>query len=92
MQIQEFFHLIHVVNDEDEVDRFYDRLFAPDWFFPKHWSDGEKRWASLSMVSDLMLEVIEPSGSEADVNSPLAKFQAPVRPALPLVRLVRRSG
>jgi hypothetical protein len=75
VQIQEFFHLIHVVNDEDEVDRFYDRLFAPDRFAPKHWSDGEKRWASLSMVSDLVLEVIEPSRSEADVNSPLAKFR-----------------
>jgi catechol 2,3-dioxygenase-like lactoylglutathione lyase family enzyme len=74
VQIQEFFHLIHVVNDEDEVDRFYDRLFAPDRFAPKHWSDGEKRWASLSMVSDLMLEVIEASSSDADANSPLAKF------------------
>jgi extradiol dioxygenase family protein len=75
VRIQEFFHLIHVVNDEDEVDAFYDRLFAPDRFFPRHWSDGEKRWASLSMVSDLMLEVIEPSRAEADVNSPLARFR-----------------
>jgi catechol 2,3-dioxygenase-like lactoylglutathione lyase family enzyme len=75
VQIQEFFHLIQVVNDEDEADSFYDRLFAPDRFMPKHWSDGEKRWASLSMVSDLVLEVVEPASSEADINSPLAKFR-----------------
>jgi Glyoxalase/Bleomycin resistance protein/Dioxygenase superfamily len=73
--IQEFFHLIHVVDDEDGVDRFYDRLFAPDRFAPKHWSDGEKRWASLSMVSDLVLEVIEPSDRPSDRESPLVKFQ-----------------
>jgi extradiol dioxygenase family protein len=73
--IQEFFHLIHVVDDEDEVDRFYDRLFAPERFAPKHWSDGEKRWASLSMVSDLVLEVVEPSDRASDRESPLAKFQ-----------------
>ncbi len=72
--IQEFFHLIHVVDDEDEADRFYDRLFAPDRFAPKHWSETEKRWASLSMVSDLVLEVIEPSRSASDSLSPLAKF------------------
>ena len=75
MLIQEFFHLIHVVDDEDTVDRFYDRLFAPDRFAPKHWSDGEKRWASLSMVSDLVLEVIEPSDRASDRDSPLVKFQ-----------------
>jgi extradiol dioxygenase family protein len=73
--IQEFFHLIHVVDDEDEVDRFYDRLFAPDRFAPKHWSDMEKRWASLSMVSDLVLEVVEPSDIAADWHSPLVKFR-----------------
>lgn len=75
MTIQEFFHLIHIVNDEDEVDAFYDRLFAPDRFRSKHFMEGEKRWASLSMVSDLMLEVIEPSGEEADQGMPLSKFR-----------------
>jgi catechol 2,3-dioxygenase-like lactoylglutathione lyase family enzyme len=71
----EFFHLIHIVDDEDEVDRFYDELFAPQRFVQKHWLEVEKRWASLSMVSDLMLEVIEPSGEEGDANMPLSKFR-----------------
>lgn len=69
--MQEFFHLIHVVDDEDPVDAFYDTLFAPQRFAPKHFSDQEKRWASLSMVSDLMFEVIEPSsGRNAGVIRP----------------------
>ncbi len=72
--IREFFHLIHIVDDEDEVDAFYDALFAPLRFQEKHWYDTEKRWASLSMVSDLMLEVIEPSHQEADLQVPLPKF------------------
>ena len=75
MGIREFFHLIHIVDDEDEVDAFYDELFAPQRFAPKAFMDGEKRWASLSMVSDLMLEVIEPSGAEADSHMPLTRFR-----------------
>jgi extradiol dioxygenase family protein len=74
VEIREFFHLIHVVDDEDEVEAFYDELFAPQQFAPKHWMEGEKRWASLSMVSDLMLEVIEPSQTDADRHMPLSKF------------------
>lgn len=75
MALQEFFHLIHVVNNEDEVDAFYDALFSPLRFRTKGWADNEKRWASLSMVSDLMLEVIEPSGEPADQHMPLTKFR-----------------
>jgi catechol 2,3-dioxygenase-like lactoylglutathione lyase family enzyme len=73
--IREFFHLIHIVDDEDKVDAFYDDLFAPERFGEKHFADNEKRWASLSMVSDLMLEVIEPSSESADQHMPLSKFR-----------------
>ena len=76
MSIREFFHLIHIVDDEDEVDAFYDRLFAVQRFSPKHFADHEKRWASLSMVSDLMLEVIEPSSEESDQHMPLSRFRS----------------
>jgi catechol 2,3-dioxygenase-like lactoylglutathione lyase family enzyme len=75
MKILEFFHLIHVVDDEDEVDAFYRDLFAPQPVVEKHFSEVEKRWASLGMVSDLMLEVIEPSADPADADVPLPKFR-----------------
>jgi catechol 2,3-dioxygenase-like lactoylglutathione lyase family enzyme len=75
MAILEFFHLIHIVDDEDEVDRWYDEVFTPRRFRPKHWLDVEKRWASLSMIGDLMIEVIEPSSDAADQGAPLGRFQ-----------------
>lgn len=75
MPIREFFHLIHVVDDEDEVDAWYDELFSPQRFAPKSWSDGEKRWASLSMIGDFMIEVIEPSSSPEDQAMPLSRFR-----------------
>ena len=39
--ITEFFHLIHVVDDEDEVDAWYDAVFAPKPFIRKSWTDIE---------------------------------------------------
>jgi catechol 2,3-dioxygenase-like lactoylglutathione lyase family enzyme len=72
--IQELFHLIHVVDDEEEVDAWYDEVFAPERFAPKHWLDGEKRWASLSMIGDFMIEVIEPSSAPEDQGMALSKF------------------
>ncbi len=76
LKILEFFHLIQIVDDEDEVDAFYDRLFAPLRFMTKQFSATEKRWASLAMVSDLMLEVIEPSTEPRDSQMPLTKFRS----------------
>jgi catechol 2,3-dioxygenase-like lactoylglutathione lyase family enzyme len=73
--IIEFFHLIHIVDDEDEVDAWYDAVFAPQRFADKSWLDVEKRWASLSMIGDFMIEVIEPSGEPDDQGMPLSKFR-----------------
>jgi hypothetical protein len=73
--IREFFHLIHIVDHEDEVDAWYDEVFAPERFMKKGWIDSEKRWASLSMVGDLMIEVIEPSSDPRDQHMPLSKFR-----------------
>ena len=75
MPIREFFHLIHIVDNEDEVDAWYRDLFSPQTFTKNHWLESEKRWASLSMVGDLMIEVIEPSGVAADQGMPLSKFR-----------------
>jgi catechol 2,3-dioxygenase-like lactoylglutathione lyase family enzyme len=76
MPIREFFHLIHIVQDENEVDDLYERLFACQYLGPRRsWMEGEKRWASLAMVSDLMIEVIEPSGKPEDLQMPLSKFR-----------------
>ncbi len=74
MPIREFFHLIHVVDDMDDVDAWYDALFSPRCFQPKGYAELEKRWASLSMIGDFMIEVIEPSSVPEDRQAPLPKF------------------
>lgn len=75
MAITEFFHLIHIVDDEDEVDRWYDEVFSPQRFSPKHFFDVEKRWASLSMIGNFMIEVIEPSSDPDHQGAPLGRFR-----------------
>jgi catechol 2,3-dioxygenase-like lactoylglutathione lyase family enzyme len=75
MAIQGFFHLIHIVDDEDEVDAWYDRVFAIDRFAPKGWMELEKRWASLGWIGDCMIEVLEPSKEPDDQHMPLSRFR-----------------
>ena len=76
MAIREFFHLIHVVDDEVEADAWYDEVFSPQRFIEKNWSDVEKRWASLAMIGDFMIEVIEPSSEPQDEAMPLGRFRS----------------
>ena len=90
MPIREFFHLIHVVDDMDEVDAWYDALFSTQCFQPKGFADLEKRWASLSMIGDFMIEVIEPSSVPGTRASAAAEVPQAIRAALPLARVVRR--
>ena len=75
MPIREFFHLIHVVDDMDETNAWFDAMFSPQLFQPKGFADLEKRWATLSMIGDFMIEVIEPSKEPEDQQVPLPKFR-----------------
>jgi catechol 2,3-dioxygenase-like lactoylglutathione lyase family enzyme len=75
MPIREFFHLIHVVDDMDDANTWYDAVFSPQCFQQKGWADLEKRWATLSMIGDFMIEVIEASSEPADQQAPLPKFR-----------------
>jgi hypothetical protein len=75
MPIREFFHLIHVVDDQDEADAWYDEVFKPQRFIQKNWSDVERRWASLAMIGDFMIEVIEPGPEPQDQAAPLGRFR-----------------
>ena len=76
MPIREFFHLIHVVDDIEKADAWYDRLFAPHWFMKREWGETEKRFASLGMIGDFMLETIQASAEPADHRMPLTRFHA----------------
>jgi catechol 2,3-dioxygenase-like lactoylglutathione lyase family enzyme len=75
MAIRKLFHFMHIVDDFDATSARYDALFAPHVYAPKHWSDFDKRWASLAVVGpDFVLEIMEPSKEPDDGGSPLPKF------------------
>ena len=74
--IREFFHLIHVVDDFDAGATLYAELLAPLVFYPKSYSDDERRWASLGLVgTDFVIEVVEPGDREEDLERPLPRFR-----------------
>ena len=75
MPIRELFHFMQLVADHDTIHDAYDRLLAPKDWGPKHWSDFDKRWATLGCVGpDFVLEIMEPSKDPADLGAPLPKF------------------
>ncbi|MGD9796606.1 MAG: VOC family protein [Acidimicrobiia bacterium] len=75
MPIRKLFHFMHIVDDFDTTAAKYDALLAPDVYAPKHWSDFDKRWASLAVVGpDFVLEIMEPGKDPADAGAPLPKF------------------
>lgn len=76
MAIGKFFHLIHVVDDLDAADAFYDRVFARQRFMTHQWGEVEKRWATLGLIGDFMMETIEASSDPADAAMPLSRFHA----------------
>jgi catechol 2,3-dioxygenase-like lactoylglutathione lyase family enzyme len=75
MTVREFFHFMQIVDDFDDAEAKYKALLGLDVYAEKHWSDFDKRWASLAVVGpEFVLELMEPSKDEADRDSPLPKF------------------
>jgi catechol 2,3-dioxygenase-like lactoylglutathione lyase family enzyme/extradiol dioxygenase family protein len=73
MPIREFFHLIHVVDDIEAANERFGALFGSAKF-RENWSDLDRRWASFTMLGDMMLELIQPRHEEEDRHSALTKF------------------
>jgi catechol 2,3-dioxygenase-like lactoylglutathione lyase family enzyme/extradiol dioxygenase family protein len=73
MPIREFFHLIHVVDDIGEANERYGALFGSE-IFSENWSDLDHRWASFTMLGDVMLELIQPRHEAEDEQFALTKF------------------
>jgi hypothetical protein len=77
MAVRNLFHVMQIVDDFDPAVAFWDSLVAPATYAPKHWSDFDKRWASLASVgSDFIIEVMEPSKAPEDGDAPLPKFRS----------------
>ena len=73
--IGELFHLAHLVEDLDAVDRWYDDVFACERFY-RRYEKAARREASLLVISDMIMEPIMPSREPEDAATPLGKFKA----------------
>ena len=72
--VGKLFHLAHLVEDLDAVDRWYDDIFGCVRFY-RRYEKAAFREASLLVISDVIMEPIMPSNANEAAGSPLRKFQ-----------------
>ncbi|MET7400592.1 VOC family protein [Dactylosporangium sp. NPDC005572] len=73
MTLVKFFHLIHLVDDLDRADAWYDAVFSPHRFY-RAWDPRERRDASLQLIGDFIMEPIMASKAAEDQQMPLSRF------------------
>jgi catechol 2,3-dioxygenase-like lactoylglutathione lyase family enzyme len=74
--VTRLFHVIHVVDDLAGAEAWYDRVFAPRYFFRGNYSAAEQRDASIFAVGDFMLEPMTPSREPGAADKPVGRFHA----------------
>ncbi len=72
--VGKLFHLAHLVDDLDAVDRWYDDIFACQRFY-RRYEKAAQREASLLVISDMLMEPIMPSDAPEAAGTPLRKFR-----------------
>jgi catechol 2,3-dioxygenase-like lactoylglutathione lyase family enzyme len=72
-KIGKLFHLTHVVDDIDAVDRWYDEVFSVNCFYHGY-EDLAGRTASLIALSDVVMEPMTPSREQNLRNPSVQKF------------------
>jgi len=72
--VGKLFHLAHLVDDLDAVDRWYDDIFDCVRFY-RRYEKAALREASLLVISDIIMEPIMPSAAPEAAGSPLGKFR-----------------
>lgn len=73
--VGKMFHLAHLVEDLDAVDRWYDELFGCVRFY-RRYEKAAHREASLLVISDMIMEPIQPSAAPEAAGTPLGRFKA----------------
>ncbi len=73
--VGKLFHLAHLVEDLDAVDRWYDEIFACNRYY-RRFEKAAQREASLLIVSDMCMEPIQPSSAPEAAGSVLNRFKA----------------
>jgi extradiol dioxygenase family protein len=73
-RVGKLFHLAHLVEDLDAVDRWYDDVFGCLRFY-RRFEKAAQREASLLVISDMVMEPIQPSSAPEAARTPLARFK-----------------
>src|SRR5260370_8517455 len=71
--IGKLFHLTHVVNDLDAVDKWYDDVFAVKRFY-RGYEKLAGREASLIAIGDVIMEPMMPAQKGDATNQSVGKF------------------
>jgi catechol 2,3-dioxygenase-like lactoylglutathione lyase family enzyme len=74
IEIGHLFHIAHVVDDLGAAERFYDRVFAPEYMFRGNHSEVEGRDASLLIFADFVSEPMAPLEGDGNVARFHARF------------------
>lgn len=72
-EIGQFFHAIHMVDDLDRADQWYDDVFGVERFYKGHLA-VEKRDASLALIADLVIEPMMSSRVPGAETTPVGRF------------------
>ncbi len=73
--VGKLFHLAHLVEDLDAVDRWYDDIFGCNRYY-RRFEKAAQREASLLIISDMCMEPIRPSSEPVAEGSVLNRFKA----------------
>src|SRR2546425_1092250 len=73
--IGKLFHVIHMADNLETLDRWYDDVFAVTRFM-NGYSAAEKRDASLVLIGDLVMEPMAPAREEGAEAMPVGRFHA----------------
>ncbi len=69
------FHVIHMTDDLQALDAFYDDVFSAHRFMPPSYMEAEKRDASLVLIGDFCIEPLAPSfWVDGWADMPLGRF------------------
>lgn len=74
LHIGSLFHIAHVVDDLAAAERWYDRIFAPQYMFRGNHSTIEGRDASILIFADFVSEPMSPIGTDGNVARFHARF------------------
>ena len=74
LHIGPLFHIAQVVDDLGAAERWYDRVFAPEYMFRGNHSTVEGRDASILIFADFVSEPMSPIDTDGNVGRFYARF------------------